>query len=142
MVFAERVIKFKVSDIRYVLPVLSVKEIVKISDITRIPNSPDYVEGVMEFRDSAATVVNNSVLLNSEEKTPNVGEDYLLIMNPELSSGDIIGITAQEVTSVDDFDNKLETNEITDDTEILSGFLKEEDEIYLGLDSETLLDIV
>jgi purine-binding chemotaxis protein CheW len=49
---------FRLGDEEFGVDVLNIKEIAKVSTITRVPRSPDFIEGVINLRGSLATVVN------------------------------------------------------------------------------------
>jgi len=53
-----QVIVFKLGDERYGVDISQVREIIRPSQITRIPNAPDFVEGVINLRGQITTIVN------------------------------------------------------------------------------------
>ncbi len=53
-----QVIVFRLGEERYGVDISQVREIIKPSQITRIPNAPDFVEGVINLRGQITTIVN------------------------------------------------------------------------------------
>ncbi len=53
-----QVIVFKLGDERYGVEISQVREIIKPTQITRIPNAPDFVEGVINLRGQITTIIN------------------------------------------------------------------------------------
>ena len=49
---------FRLGDEEFGVDVMNIKEIAKLSTITRVPRSPDFIEGVINLRGCLATVVN------------------------------------------------------------------------------------
>jgi purine-binding chemotaxis protein CheW len=49
---------FRLGDEEFGVDVMNIKEIAKITTITRVPRSPEYIEGVINLRGSLATVIN------------------------------------------------------------------------------------
>ncbi len=53
-----QVIVFKLGDERYRVDISQVREIIRPTQITRIPNAPDFVEGVINLRGQITTIIN------------------------------------------------------------------------------------
>ena len=53
-----QVIVFKLGNERYGVEISQVREIIKPTQITRIPNAPDFVEGVINLRGQITTIIN------------------------------------------------------------------------------------
>ncbi len=53
-----QVIVFKLGDERYGVDISQVREIIRPTQITRIPNAPDFVEGVINLRGQITTIIN------------------------------------------------------------------------------------
>ncbi len=52
-----QVVGFKLGEEEFVLDILKVQEIIKLVDITPVPNSPDFVEGVINLRGKVIPIV-------------------------------------------------------------------------------------
>jgi purine-binding chemotaxis protein CheW len=53
----EQLVSFFLSGEEYAIQILGVKEIIRLSDIVRIPNSPDYVKGLIYHREKFLPVI-------------------------------------------------------------------------------------
>lgn len=53
-----QVIVFKLGDEKYGVDINQVREIIRPTQITRIPNAPDFVEGVINLRGQITTIIN------------------------------------------------------------------------------------
>jgi purine-binding chemotaxis protein CheW len=61
-----RVLEFTLDDEYYCLNIEYIEEIVKQETITRVPNTPDYVEGVVDLRGQITTILNPKVTVGKE----------------------------------------------------------------------------
>ena len=52
-----QLVSFKLDKIEYGIDILSVHEILRIPEITRLPNAPDYIKGVINLRGNVIPVV-------------------------------------------------------------------------------------
>ena len=52
-----QIVSFKVGDEEFGLDILSVQEIIRLQDLTRVPNSPDFVDGVINLRGKVIPVI-------------------------------------------------------------------------------------
>ncbi len=53
-----QLVTFTLGDEEYAIDILKVQEINRMKEITRIPNSPDYVDGVINLRGKVIPVIN------------------------------------------------------------------------------------
>ncbi|MGB9131326.1 MAG: chemotaxis protein CheW [Methanosarcina sp.] len=63
-----QVIVFSLGEERYGVEISQVKEIILPTQITRIPNVPDFVEGVLNLRGQIAAIINLRKRLGKEPK--------------------------------------------------------------------------
>src|SRR5512144_2958054 len=54
---AGKYMTFKLADEAYGLPILKVREIIGLMEITRVPRTPDFIRGVINLRDRVVPVV-------------------------------------------------------------------------------------
>ncbi len=52
-----QLVSFRLGDEEYGVDILNVQEIIKMMEITRVPNSPDFVEGVINLRGKVLPVI-------------------------------------------------------------------------------------
>ncbi len=53
-----KLVSFKIGEEEFAIDILLVQEIIKLMDITRVPRSPGYVEGVINLRGRVIPVIN------------------------------------------------------------------------------------
>jgi len=61
-------VTFTLNNEQYAVDILNVQEINRITEITKVPNSPDYVEGVINLRGKVIPVINLRKKFCFEEK--------------------------------------------------------------------------
>jgi len=89
-------VTFTLNDEEYAVDILSVQEINRITEITKVPNSPDYVEGVINLRGKVIPVINLRSKFGFEEKST---DDNSRIIIMEIQ-GIINGIIVDSVSEV------------------------------------------
>jgi len=63
-----QLVTFTLKDEEYAVDILKVQEINRIVEITEVPNSPQYVEGVINLRGKVIPVINLRMKFGFEEK--------------------------------------------------------------------------
>lgn len=75
-----RVLEFRLGDEQYCLDIRHVEEIVKEEAITRVPNTPEHVRGVVDLRGQITTILDPKVSLGIEEID---GEKLIVVFDEE-----------------------------------------------------------
>lgn len=89
-------VTFTLGNEEYAVDILNVQEINRITDITQIPNSPPYVEGVINLRGKVIPVINLRKKFNLEDKPTN-DTSRIIIMD---ISGTTKGLIVDSVSEV------------------------------------------
>ncbi|MFA7227886.1 MAG: chemotaxis protein CheW [Melioribacteraceae bacterium] len=63
-----QLVSFKIASEEFGVDILNVQEINKLTEITRVPNSPDFVEGVINLRGRVIPVVNLRIKMGMPNK--------------------------------------------------------------------------
>lgn len=135
---SDKVIKFKLDDEYFAISVNEVKEVVKMQNLTKIPNSPPHVDGIMDLRGVVCTIIDPKKLLQiAGEQQGNERKVIVLDIGENMA-----GIKVDEVYSVDDFsEEELDTNTYTG--QFAKGVIKDEingnSELVIWLDVEKLI---
>lgn len=87
---------FKLGEIEYGWNILKVKEIIKPVQAVKLPNSPDYMLGVIELRDEIMPVVNLKRFLNLGD-SPETEDTRIIILK---QAGHNLGVRVDEVVEV------------------------------------------
>ena len=62
----QQYVGFNIGSSEYMIPILTVREIITMPSITALPHLPSYVRGITNLRDTILPVVNLKNLLNSD----------------------------------------------------------------------------
>ena len=92
----KQVVGFKIGNEEYVIDILKVQEIIKPVDITPIPDSPDFIEGVINLRGMVIPIVSLRKRFNFEESKDN--KDTKIIVTK--IDNHFIGFLVDSVTEV------------------------------------------
>ena len=91
-----RLITFKLDGESYAVDIDSLREIVKKGDITEVPNSPEYVMGILNLRGEIITILDLEKKFGLERETEEVQRHILTLENGK----DIYGIIVDSVSKV------------------------------------------
>jgi purine-binding chemotaxis protein CheW len=99
--------------------ILMVQEIIRSTPITSVPNSPDFIEGVINLRGSIIPVIDlrKRLNLNKHQKNLNKDDTWIIILDVE---GRVTGFIVDKVTEV----LKIEDGSIESPPEIVMAGLK------------------
>jgi purine-binding chemotaxis protein CheW len=64
----EQLVTFQISHEEYALPIMQVKEIIKLVDIVPVPNAPEYVLGVISLRDHLLPIIDLKLRFRKRSK--------------------------------------------------------------------------
>lgn len=129
-----RYVVFKLNQEYYGLPIEKVISIEKIGEITRIPNAPDYIKGVINLRGEVIPVVNLKKKLNIGDNELNTNSRIIVVNEDEMVVGLIVDFSS-EVLEIDreDIDKPPETKD-NQLIEYISGIGKTSDRLIILLD--------
>jgi len=120
-----KVLEFGLGDGTYCLDIGVIDEIVDAGELTRIPNSPNHVEGVMDLRGRTTTIVDPKTLFSIDETGPQ--ERIVVFDDGELDEGGTVGWMVDEVFQVRDVDPDDVDQGTTVEDEGVRGIVKSDD---------------
>jgi len=100
-----KVVVFQLADNEYVVPVSQVQGIEKMMDITRVPNTPAHVMGVVNLRGVVTPIIDLKRLLGLEQSEITEATRIIIISSEDINVGLIVD-SANDV-----LDNPLEAIE-------------------------------
>ncbi|WP_246987750.1 chemotaxis protein CheW [Halorientalis marina] len=121
-----RVLEFELGDERFCLDIDYIEEIVELENMTRVPNSPSYVEGVVDLRGQVTAIINPKDALDVGDE----GRGKLIIVfdSEQMDEQGHLGWVVDEVRQVTPVAED-EVNESPDeDAEHINGVINREDE--------------
>jgi purine-binding chemotaxis protein CheW len=140
-------VTFRVGTEMFGVPISAVQEIVRVPAIARIPQSPEFVEGVINLRGRIITVVDMRKRLNKKSAEAETAEERdrknrILVVETE---GKLVGVVVDEVTEV----LKLSEERVEPappmvaglDNQYIKGVGKLEDYLLILMDIEKILSV-
>ncbi|KGK97987.1 chemotaxis protein CheW [Methanococcoides methylutens] len=91
-----QVIVFALGEERYGVDISQVKEIIRPTKITRIPNAPEFIEGVVNLRGQITTIINLRTRFGKETKETD-SETRIIVVEYENA---VIGMIVDTVNEV------------------------------------------
>jgi purine-binding chemotaxis protein CheW len=134
-----QLVTFKLGNEEYAVNILKVQEINRMKEITRVPNTPNYVEGVINLRGKVIPVINLRSKFNLENKENDI-QSRIMIMDIQ---GITMGLVVDAVSEV--LRIPLSIIEPTPpmasniSTEYIMGIAKLEDRLIILLDMDMLV---
>lgn len=93
-----QVLEFALGDETYCIEIDNVAELVEMGDLTPIPNTPEYVEGVMDLRGRTTSIIDPKRLLDIEGEG---ARERIIVLDPEQNDDqNAIGWIADELYEV------------------------------------------
>lgn len=95
-----QLVVFKLDNEEYGVSILQVQEIKRMTDITRVPHTPDYIKGVINLRGSVLPVIDLKKRLNLNPGDYDDNTRIITVKVDDLSIGIIVDAVS-EVLSID-----------------------------------------
>ncbi|WP_436909680.1 chemotaxis protein CheW [Halosimplex marinum] len=134
-----RVLEFALGDEQYCLDIEYVEEIVKRETVTRVPNTPDCVEGVVDLRGQITTILDPKVLLDIDRAG---SKDLIVVFDPEaFDDQGAVGWVVDDVNQVTPI-TEDEVNDSPVDQDHINGVVDRDGEFVIWTTPELDLDEV
>jgi len=144
------VVEFSLGKERFAIDLFDVREVVEYTTITKLPNVPPYVRGIIDLRGDITTIIDLKDRLKISEKSQVAVELSRIIVLDEKAVGSKVGILVDDVTSVSTFEeNQVDytTASINNEDTSIIGIIKrkvrvkekEINELIIWLDIRQLL---
>ena len=134
-----QLVSFEIADEEFGIDILKVQEIIRVLDVTRMPNAPAFIEGVINLRGKIVPVIDLRRRFNRQPKE-NDGNTRIIVV--ELS-GKTVGFLVDRVqevirgeTTIIESPPDLVTNV---QTRYITGVAKLNDRLLLLLDLDQIL---
>lgn len=131
-----QVLEFELGNEIYCVEIEYVAEIVDMDELTKVPNTPPHVEGVMDLRGRTTSIVDPKVVFDIEES----GEERRIIVfdHGVLDADGAVGWVVDEVDQVVDIpDESVDRSTVTED-ESVNGIVRREDAFVVWVDPEAV----
>lgn len=137
-----QVVAFQLGNEEYAVDILNVQEINRLLNITRVPRSPDYIDGVVNLRGSIIPVINLHTKFNLSKNDGEDEDTRIIVFQFEDVKAGIIVDKVSEVLHLRRSDIE-ETSKVYNsiDAEMIKGVAKVDDRLLILLDLQKLLGI-
>jgi purine-binding chemotaxis protein CheW len=126
-------LSFRLSGEEYAVMVADVREILKIRELTRVPNAPDYILGVTSLRGTMLPVIDLCTRLSLKPAERNEKARIIVISTDDEDVGlivdrvnSVIRVLPQEIKSAPDH--------VEQGADVLRGIVRQGDKLYIVLD--------
>lgn len=132
---------FMLNNIYYGVEILQVQEIVKMTDIVQLPNTPDFIEGIVNLRGKIVPIMDLRKRFHLPSIEINENWKILILKVKDM----LFGIMVDAISEVE----KIETDVIEKapkvvsgvNGEFISGIAKLEERLLILLDTEKILTL-
>lgn len=133
----EQLVVFQLSDQMYALPIQETQEIIRMTEVTRIPNANYYLEGIINLRGTILPVISLNRRLGLPEKEADEETRIMVVEN----KGQKVGMIVDCVLEVGRYnDSEIEPpSTVGDNMDFLKGVVKKKDQLWLLLDLNNVL---
>lgn len=133
----EQLVVFQLSEQKYALPIQETQEIIRMTEVTRIPNASFYLEGIINLRGTILPVINLNRRLGLPEK-PVDDETRIVVVE---NNGQQVGMIVDSVLEVGRYsESEIEPPTMMgSNTEYLRGVVKKDEQLWLLLDLNNVL---
>jgi purine-binding chemotaxis protein CheW len=137
----DRYIEFNLGLERFSIPLLMVKEVIPMPEMTNVPNSPNYYVGIMNLRGQIISVIDLRIKMGIKAADSDQETAVIIVEIDGIGIGLIVDSVNKvlKVGNSDIVDVPKISNQIN--TKFVSGVFKIEDELIVLLDVFNLLDI-
>jgi purine-binding chemotaxis protein CheW len=104
-----QVVEFVLGSEHFAIDLFDVKEVVEYTTITKLPNVPTYVRGIIDLRGEITMIIDLKQRLNiTEESITSLESSRIIVLDDKIAKSKI-GILVDDVTSVSTFeDNQVD----------------------------------
>jgi purine-binding chemotaxis protein CheW len=132
-----QLLEFELGSESYAVDIAHVAEIVDVSDLTVIPNSPPHVEGVMDLRGKTTTIVDPRTVFGIGGDAD--GERIVVFDRERTVEGKSVGWIVDEVEQVVEVDHQDVESSPVEDDDAVRGVIKRDDDFVIWV-RPTVLD--
>lgn len=135
------IVGFQIGRETYGVPITSLHEIVRVPEITAVPDSPDYMEGVINLRGKIVSVIDLRKRLG-EKKVTSTRRNRILVVEHKGRLSGLIVDSASEVLKIPASDVEASPTSLEQaSTQCVTGLAKYKGRLIVLLDMKKLLDL-
>jgi purine-binding chemotaxis protein CheW len=134
-----QLVTFNLGSEEYAVDILKMQEINRMKEITRVPNSPGYVEGVINLRGKVIPVVSLRKKFSLEERENDVQSRIMIMDIQGITMGLIVDAVSEVLRVPASIVEPTPPMTSNISTEFIRGIAKLEDRLIILLDMERLI---
>ncbi|SHI68259.1 chemotaxis protein CheW [Propionispora hippei] len=136
-----QLVAFKLGREEYGIDILQVQEIKRMTDITRVPHTPEYIKGVINLRGSVLPVIDLKTRLDLLEQDYTDDTRIIIVKVDEIAVGMIVDAVS-EVMAIDHEQIEVSQEAVGGvSTNYISGVGKLENRLMILLNLEAIIGI-
>lgn len=119
----------------YTIPILKIQEIIKLPQITKMPNAPYYVEGITNLRGRVIPIISLKKILGIPEE--NLGNKVIVISSGKITFGALV----DDITGVINIDESMieSAQEFMEHASQIEGVARINDKLLILLDPKKMI---
>lgn len=129
---------FKLADVEYGIDIMQVNEIVKLQPITKMPNTQDFVDGVINLRGRVIPVVDLKVKFNLGRKERNENNRIIVINVNNKTLGMVVDEVAEVIRINEEQIDDAEAISVDINEDYIRGVAKIESRLVILLNLENI----
>lgn len=137
----EQILIFKLGDETYGLPIAAVDEVIRVpAEITRLPNAPDFVTGVVNLRGKAVALIDQRVRFQFDKSGLDAKARAIIVTIGALQAGFIVDAVT-EVVSIPQAAVSAAPDLASEETDVFNrvAYLEDGGRMVLLVDPQALL---
>ncbi len=134
-----QLVTFTLEDEEFAVDILKVQEINRMKEITRIPNSPGYIEGVINLRGKVIPVINLRKRFNLPVKEYNEQSRIMIMEVCSIIIGLIVDSVSEVLRIPDDLVKPAPSIATTVSSEFIKGIAEVNNRLIILLEMDKLL---
>ncbi len=134
-----QVVVFQVADEHYAVDISGIREILRLPEITKVPHSPEFVDGVINPRGTVIPVIDLHKRFGIEQRD-STNDTRVMVLNVSDSLvGAIVDSVSEVLTFTEEQIEPVDRLSVTISAEYITGVAKMEDRLVILLDYEKVL---
>lgn len=95
-----QLVSFNIDNEEYGIDILKVEEIIRVISITKIPNAPDFIEGVINLKGNVIPVIDLRTKLNKIKKVHDNNNRIIVVEVSGITVGFIVDSVSDEFLKI------------------------------------------
>ncbi len=134
-----QLVTFRLGNEEYAVNILKVQEINRMREITRVPNTPPYVEGVINLRGKVIPVINLRSKFSLAERDSDTQSRIMIMDIQGITMGLVVDAVSEVLRIPGDIVESTPPMAANISTEFIKGIAKLEDRLIILLDMDMLV---